>query len=147
MGTSRQVREERGDVGGAEIGRVLLVVKHDEATDPVRVGFFGTRTEVPHAARVAHLVEEPRRPRIWALRQAGSGWPGLSHASDGASLVPGDFSKEATCRGAAASGFCHLRRADCWQFLRSPGRPLRSRPIDGGSDWPISDLGCCRSTV
>ena len=48
VATSRQVREKRGDVGGGEVGRVLLVVKHDEATDPVRVGFFGTRTlDVP----------------------------------------------------------------------------------------------------
>jgi len=52
------VSEKGLDLGGSHLGRMTLVVKEDEAADPVHVGLFGANGIVFEVDSVAHLVEE-----------------------------------------------------------------------------------------
>lgn len=53
-----QVREEGLDFGRAHVLRVALVMKEDEALDPMDVGLLGARGVVLAANGLADLVEQ-----------------------------------------------------------------------------------------
>jgi hypothetical protein len=63
-------RQERGDFGGAHLGRVALAVEEDVALDPVDVRLLGAAAVVADADGLAHAVE-----KSW-LRQVG--WTGFT---------------------------------------------------------------------
>lgn len=52
----RQVREEPPNLVGSHLGGMALLVKEDEAPDPVALGFFGAETEVPHPRNIPHPI-------------------------------------------------------------------------------------------
>jgi hypothetical protein len=52
-------RQERGDLGGAHLGRVALAVKEDVPLDPVDVRLLGSTAVVAGADGLAHAVEKP----------------------------------------------------------------------------------------
>jgi hypothetical protein len=45
------------------------IVKSDETLGPLHVAVLGASGIVPHANRMANLVQEPRRPRQWQVSQ------------------------------------------------------------------------------
>jgi hypothetical protein len=54
----RQVTEERRQFSGAQLARVALVVKEDEAADPLQVRVLGANAVVPDTDELTHLVEQ-----------------------------------------------------------------------------------------
>lgn len=62
----REVVEKSRDLRRAEIARMALPRKQDEALHPVQVGLLGAITEVPAPDRRTHQIEEPRaRHALW----------------------------------------------------------------------------------
>jgi hypothetical protein len=55
--------QERFDLGCADVFWVLPFVEEDVTLGPIDVSLFGTEGIVLQANRIAHLVEEPSRPR------------------------------------------------------------------------------------
>ena len=56
--------EEAGDLRGAHLGRVALVVEEDIALDPRDVSVFGPAAVMAGAEGSAHTIEEARLGRI-----------------------------------------------------------------------------------
>ena len=94
-------RQERGDLGGAHLGRVALAVKDDVPLDPVDVRLLGSAAVVAGADGLAHAVEEPglrgagragfmdgERPRESTSRQFGIGPPAARPKGDRAHTRP-----------------------------------------------------------
>jgi hypothetical protein len=54
----RQVRQERRDVCGSQIGRMTLAVKYDVSADPMNVRLFGPPAVVPCADGSSHTIEQ-----------------------------------------------------------------------------------------
>jgi hypothetical protein len=53
-----QVGQERFNLSVAHVFRMALVVKQDEARDPIHIGFFGTEGIMLEAQSITHLVEQ-----------------------------------------------------------------------------------------
>ncbi len=89
-----QILEKRPDLGGAEIARVSVAAKGDEAASPVLVRLFGAHeiSTPPDLGdeRVEHLsVRPPHRAesRIGLLTITAAAWPGKRRVARDGSVV------------------------------------------------------------
>src|SRR4029079_14975055 len=57
----REGAQEALDVRFSELGGVTLLVKEDEATNPVDAGLFGASAVVTPAKNASHAIQQPRR--------------------------------------------------------------------------------------
>lgn len=72
-----EVREEGGDLGGAELAGVAESGVTDEATHPVHVGLFGARAVVAKAEGSGQLVEQARLAHAREVPRVAVRWQGI----------------------------------------------------------------------